>query len=348
MKKIYVLHEYGAENHYNGLKYLCKQHNVKIVFREFRVLHLVGSGIKHRKFNRVLKQFVNIIFLMELLLTRNKKVLLGMHPYDNRLPILSYILKRHKVYYHSSYTTWFPYEKDNTKNTSGEKLDRIKRFINKQVIHIFAVTKKASDSLCAFTGVDKKKVSIVYHSYLNHLSMEAIPPLTNYIYIGRMDTSKGIEEICEYFAHHSDLHLTLIGDGNKIDYVKKMSTIYKNINFVGFVKGLTKLQSFYNKNAFFILNSKKTKEWEELFGQVIIEAMSCGCVPIAVNHSGPKEIISHGVNGYLFEEGGLASAIDSACSLSLEKYNEIRNNSFKRGHDFESNKIASYWKPILE
>lgn len=348
MKRIYVLHEYGAEAHYNGLLQLCKTNNIELVFREFRFLHLIGSGIEHRQIRRILKQPINVFFLLNLLFTKGKRIVLGMHPYDKRLPILSFILRNHVVYYHSSYTTWFPYEMEKTKKTSKAKQNRIKLFINRQVKHVFAVTRKASESISAFTGVSEEKLSVVYHSYKNKLSMGPTPPLNNYIYVGRMDVQKGIEEMCKYFANHRELSLTLIGDGDNIDYIRKMNLAYTNINYIGYVKGLDRLKDYYNKNAFFLLNSQKTKEWEELFGQVIIEAMSCGCVPIAVNHSGPKEIITNGINGFLFEEGNLASMIDFIQMLDPQKYSEIRNKSFQRGHDFECEKIAYRWLPVLE
>ncbi len=60
MKEIYVLHEYGAESHYNGLLALCYENGIKLKFREFRVLHLIGSGIEHRNIKRIFKQIVNI------------------------------------------------------------------------------------------------------------------------------------------------------------------------------------------------------------------------------------------------------------------------------------------------
>lgn len=329
MKKIYVLHEYGAESHYNGLLQLCKTNNITLVFREFRFLHLIGSGIEHRQIRRILKQPINAFFLLNLLFTKGKRVVFGMHPYDSRLPILSFILRNHEVYYHSSYTTWFPNEMERTKKTSKAKQDRIKLFINRKVKHVFAVTRKASESIRAFTGVSEDKLSVVYHSYKNKLSMKATPPLNNYIYVGRMDVQKGVEEICEYFANHQELHLTLIGDGDYVDYIKKMNLAYTNINYIGYVKGLDKLKDYYYENAFFILNSKRTKKWEELFGQVIIEAMSCGCVPIVVNHSGPKEIITNGIDGFLFKEGSFVSMIDFVQTITPQKTTRLEKNPFK-------------------
>lgn len=348
VNKIYVLHEYGSSSHYNGLAYLCEEHGIQIVYREFRFLHLIGSGIKHRNLGRIFKQAVNFLFLLSLLFTRGKKIVLGMYPYDKRLPILSFLLRNHVIYYHTSYTTWFPEEMERTHGVSKRKQQRLKRFINVQVRHIFAVTTKAKESLCAFTGVEDSKVSVVYHSYRKQLNKGIIPPLENYIYVGRMDVSKGIEEMCQYFLAHPKLTLTLIGVGNLVPLIQKYMKNSTNIKYVGFVKGLDQLKEYYKNNAYFILNSKRTKEWEELFGQVVIEAMSCGCVPICSNHSGPKEIITSGVNGFLFDENKFKECLNQIQSyMTNKKFEKMRNEAYSRGHDFESRKIAKKWIKVL-
>lgn len=347
-KMVYVLHEYGSNSHYNGLKVLCQNHHIKLVFREFRFLHLIGSGIEHKNICRILKQFTNFFFLFSLVFSRNKIIVLGMHPYDWRLPILAFLLSNHHVFYHSSFTAWNPSEMEKNKNTSERKLARIKNFINKKVIHIFAVTQRAKESMCSFTKIKESKVSVVYHSYIFPLRPgNTYPSINHYIYVGRMNKQKGIEEICEYFSLHPSLILTLIGNGDDMPYVKKMVSKYKNIQYVGYVKGLSNLMPYYQKNAYFILNSKRTNEWEELFGQVLIEAMACGCVPISVNHSGPKEIISDKKDGFLFPEGELNNILDEVSSLEKNKYQELRLNAIATGKSYSANEIAKRWEPII-
>lgn len=347
-KKIYVLHEYGSNSHYNALKQLCNNNGIELVFREFRVIHLVGSGIEHRKLKRILKQFVNFAFLFNLTFTKGKKIVLGMHPYDWRLPILDFILRNHTIYYHTSFTLWFPNETIAYANTSVRKQKRIKRFINYKVKHIFAVTQKAKESLVSFCNCSPDKVTVVYHSYTLDLQPDKMPPINTYIYVGRMDKDKGVIELLDYFSIHTQLKLTLIGEGELNLMVKEYSHKYDNIVNKGFIKGLEKLMPFYQKNCFFILNSKKTKNWEELFGQVLIESMSCGCIPIAVSHSGPKSIITNCKNGVLFEEGDVNQALDRSQQLSLKDILVVRQNAIQRGRMFGSRRLSVRWKTIIE
>jgi len=347
MDKIYVLHEYGAYNHYNGLSALCKQHNIKLVFREFRFLHLIGSGIEHRNLHRVTKQAINFCFLINLLFTSGKTIVLGMHPYDRKLPILLFLLRNHRIFYHSSFTAWNPSDMEKYKRTSVKKINRIRNFIQEKTVHIFAVTDKAKNSICSFSSIKENKISVVYHSYTFPLEPSALPSRNTYIYVGRMDKDKGIEELCEYFSRNLGLKLTLIGDGDDVAYVKQMASINENIHYKGYLGGLSKLAPYYQKSAFFVLNSKRTKEWEELFGQVLIESMSCGCIPVSVSHSGPKEIIIDHVNGFLFSEGHLEKTLDEVSRLSDKEYADMRENSILKGHSFSASIIAKRWEPIL-
>lgn len=179
MKKIYILHEYGSNSHYNGLLALCNDNGITPIYREFRFLHLVGSGTIHKNAKRVFKQVVNFLFLINLVCTRGKTIVLGMHPYDRRLPILAFILRRHKVYYHTSFTMWNPAETVKYRNVSSSQKRRLENFLTNQVRHIFAVTQKAKNSILANTHYPAEKISVVYHSYFAKLkTSNVLPPPT--------------------------------------------------------------------------------------------------------------------------------------------------------------------------
>jgi len=59
------------------------------------------------------------------------------------------------------------------------------------------------------------------------------------------------------------------------------------------------VEQFLNQEANMFL---KYRYREELFGISIIEGMACGCVPLTTDHSGPKEIITSGINGFISKE----------------------------------------------
>jgi glycosyltransferase involved in cell wall biosynthesis len=41
-------------------------------------------------------------------------------------------------------------------------------------------------------------------------------------------------------------------------------------------------------------------EWQEHFGISTVEAMAAGCVPVVINRGGQREIVEHGVSGFLW------------------------------------------------
>lgn len=48
-------------------------------------------------------------------------------------------------------------------------------------------------------------------------------------------------------------------------------------------------------------NERRWPERFEHFGITTLEAMSAGCIPVVIGKAGQKEIINHGMNGYLWE-----------------------------------------------
>lgn len=61
--------------------------------------------------------------------------------------------------------------------------------------------------------------------------------------------------------------------------------------------------------------------WNEPFSLVLLEAMACGCVPIAMRRGGPVETIIDGVTGFLVDDGEQAGSIireDKVREISLE------------------------------
>ena len=346
MKTVYVLHAYGANSHYNGLLALCQQEGIKLVFREFRVYYLTKQALKNKNYTQFFRQFTNLLFLLNLLLTKGKTIVVGIHPYDNRLPIISFILKKHKVYHHTSCTMWNP--QDPVYETISEKkFERLKRFMHHQVKHVFAVTEKTKQGILDYIGLEESKINVVYHSYFARLTKSSTADPYTYIYVGRLEHCKGIHEICEYFIAHSELTLILIGDGECRDYVETCVSRNSNILYYGYINGILNLMPYYNRATFFVLNSKRTAEWEELFGQVLIESMSCGCIPVSVNHSGPKEVISDGQEGILFCEGDLHKALDKTLELDETSIAKMSSAAYDKGHNFESNIIATKWRNIL-
>jgi len=127
-----------------------------------------------------------------------------------------------------------------------------------------------------------RKQKIICHSS-NFRPLKRIP-----------DIIRAFKIICEEII----CKLFLIGNGperpNAEKLVKNLG-ISRNVHFFGNVKNVHEI---LGKSDLFLLPSE-----DESFGLAALEAMSCEVPVVASNIGGLKELISHGVDGYLIEVG---------------------------------------------
>jgi len=112
---------------------------------------------------------------------------------------------------------------------------------------------------------------------------------------------KRIPDIIKAFkiiSEEIDCKLSLIGNGPERPKAEKMVKnlgISGNVEFLGNMKNV---QDVVGKSDLFLLPSE-----DESFGLAALEAMSCEVPVVATNVGGLKELISHGVDGYLIKVG---------------------------------------------
>jgi len=348
---IYVWHKSGANNHYSGLKSIVEENGGKVIFREFSILSMLFKSLIKLKFNVFSKQILNAFFLFNLLFSKNKKVVLGIAPYDYKLRNILFYLKNHQIYYHTSWSCWDGSFYPKKKRVTPELKSFWKDFIENKTQHIFAVSQKTKNELLKNYDLNENKISVVYHSlndqfFNENKSQQNSGEKLKFVYAGRLRKEKGIEELLDFFAKNPEKELTLAGDGDLKSIVESFQQKHENIIFKGQINEPEKLAKLFGASHYLILNSKKSQKWEELFGMVLIEAMACGAIPIATNHTGPREIIRSGENGFLVEENEM---IDFLANLNSENYNvEIQKNALKSASEFKSSAIGQRWKVILE
>lgn len=343
LKKIYILHEYGAPSHYNGLIALCKKYGIKVKFRVF------GLGAILKKFATldIIDAILDIWFIGSIAFRKQTKIVLGIAPYNSKLPLLMKLLQKHKIYYHTSYTCWdgshmaYP--------TKSEKLKtKWKIFTREYVKHIFAVSEKTKIELKKNGYSSDNRISVVKHSISTLISPILHDKNNNFVFVGRLDPVKGIQELLDIFSKRPDANITIIGDGILNNLVNKYVSTYPNIKYTGYIKGLNNIIPLYQQASFIIMNSQRTKTWEELFGIAIIEGMATGCVPITTDHSGPKEIITPNVDGFICKEGEIKFGIMQALALSNLDYRNMQKSAIETSRLYHATAIANRWSKILE
>jgi poly(glycerol-phosphate) alpha-glucosyltransferase len=102
----------------------------------------------------------------------------------------------------------------------------------------------------------------------------------------------------------------------------------------------------YSTASFSLLTSSA-----EAFGNVLIESMGRGCIPISYDIPyGPADIITHGVDGFLVPNGdieALAAQIKEVVAASPTQLAPLREAGHKRALDFNDEHVMQLWASLM-
>ena len=135
------------------------------------------------------------------------------------------------------------------------------------------------------------------------------------IYIGRLSAEKEIDRIKPVLESIPEARLALVGDGpHREDLEKHFAGTATN--FVGYLEG-EELGSAYASADAFIFPSRT-----ETLGLVLLEAMAAGCPVVAADAGGIPDIVTNGVNGFMFDpadEQGAIAATQKLLAMKAER-----------------------------
>lgn len=143
------------------------------------------------------------------------------------------------------------------------------------------------------SGIPRKNIAGSRQIYENQQT-------SSFITVARLDKGKQVNLIIEaihvLIKTHTNITLTIIGDGRERRYLERLVKKYsleRNVSFLGYLKREDVFLEL-DKHDIFILPSKS-----ETFGMVYIEAMARNCIPIGTINQGIDGIIEDGINGFL-------------------------------------------------
>lgn len=183
--------------------------------------------------------------------------------------------------------------------------------------------------------------------------IESIPSKANKIAlsVGRYTTQKGFDSLIlswkEVNRKHPDWQLWIVGDGeekeNLVNLIGELNLV-DSIKLLPFTKDIN---SYYQKASFYILSSRY-----EGLPMVLLEACSFSLPLISFDClTGPKEIISSGVNGFLVKNQDIPSlsfTINNMIEIDQKKYSTLCTNSQKTTLQFDTVNIIKQWDSILK
>ena len=190
------------------------------------------------------------------------------------------------------------------------------------------------------SGVDTKKFKPLKNLYINERIKLDKKDLFIYLYVGRVIKEKGIIDLIEISKELSskliNIEFWIVGPDEE-NIMKNFSSNenYKTIKYFG--QSETP-EIFMAKSDVLVLPSHR-----EGFGNVIIEAASCGLPTIAYDIVGPREIIKNNVTGFLVKENSRKSFKNKMMYVYINK-----NKLSKIGFNAKKHVSELYNKKLVE
>lgn len=180
----------------------------------------------------------------------------------------------------------------------------------------------------------------------SHLS-QGHPEAPLLLYIGRLSAEKEVDRIKPVLEAIPGARLALVGDG---PYRAELEKHFADlpVHFVGYLGG-EQLASAYASADAFIFPSRT-----ETLGLVLLEAMAAGCPVVAANSGGIPDIVTNGVNGYLFDptdELGAIKATQKLLEVKAEREQmrlNARAEAEKWGWAAATRQLQQFYRSILD
>ena len=123
------------------------------------------------------------------------------------------------------------------------------------------------------------------------------------LYVGRVAPEKNLDLLARLFAARTDVDLTIVGDGPSSAALR---SALPNATFTGRLGGETLARAYADADLFVFPSRTDT------LGNVVLEAMASGLPVVVTDSMGPKELVSHGVTGFVAPtDDAFASAVDT-------------------------------------
>lgn len=356
-KSIYILHERSTKAHFIALENYAIENNIKIKYREFLILRYFVKSIWKLDTKLFVQQIKNILFFISMIFSKKKNIIIGIAPLDFYLPLLIFFLRKHNLFYFTSWGDWsgnfFPKKRFSNLNILKKSWSS---FLKKDIKGVFAVTESSASSLKQNFDLTCP-VAVVGHSIDNSIQIKRSiitkrdSNKINLIYVGRLVENKGVKELLLLMKNldKKKYSLKIIGDGPLRSHIIQASYKASNIEYLGYISSKQKLFNLYLESDVQLLFSKKTKEdnWEELFGMVIIEAMYCGIATISTSHVGPRSIIEHEIDGFLIDENNIIEETVKILNNELFKKQKIIEKIQTKAEEFYKNNLSKKWEELL-
>jgi len=141
------------------------------------------------------------------------------------------------------------------------------------------------------------------------------------IYVGRIAQEKGLDRLPRIFDGSVPAALTIVGDG---PYAAQLRRLCPAARFTGMLSGQRLSEEFANADLFVFPSETDS------FGNVLLQAMASGVPAIVTDVLGPKEVVIHGVTGFV--TNGINEFRDACRRLAADRALRSRMSLSARRH----------------
>jgi glycosyltransferase involved in cell wall biosynthesis len=178
----------------------------------------------------------------------------------------------------------------------------------------------------------------------------------SFVYLGRLVSDKGVALAIKAFYSLSNskefkgvspgITLTIIGEGPQRHYLEELTKglgLSDQVVFTGALKGESLVEQL-NLHEYLIVPSV----WEEPFGNVALEGMACGCLPIVSDGGGLPDAIGNA--GLTFKSGDEESLVKTIKKILKDPVLEaqLRKNAVLHLKNHQPEKVSQEYLKVIE
>ncbi|MFT7051069.1 MAG: glycosyltransferase involved in cell wall biosynthesis [Psychroserpens sp.] len=188
-------------------------------------------------------------------------------------------------------------------NQKGFKYHKLYKNYHKNIDLIICQSHEMAQNVKKRFKIGEDKIAVINNPISSELPLRTLSvnskPTRQLITIGRLSLEKGHKRIFEALSKLDiPFNYTIIGEGDQEDHLTQLAKELNILDKITYVKYTNDVAKYLSQSDLFLQGS-----FVEGFPNALLESCVIGTPVIAFNApGGTREIVEHGVNGYLAED----------------------------------------------
>ena len=357
MPRVRLVHDTNPRKYFGAVLELARCGEIELVgaHRHSVVKGWLRAGIRERKplATRTADSLSDLWFRCCVPFVRGETVILGFAPWDWRLLIYGRLSRRNRVIYHTSWPYWDRLTVPHKYGPFSRPLRRLwLNWLTRGPVEVVCILDATKHELQRRFGIEATVIGHAVDSAFAGTRAERGPESQlKLLFVGALSRKKGVLEAIELANSLRPVgaSLTIVGDGDLRSLCVEAATQNDAIRYVGPIHERAEMAEVMASHDILIVLSRSTPDWEELFGMVIVEAISAGLGVVATDHIGPRAILGSACLGNLFKDGDIEGPRTLLARLAVDgaALDEFKMRHANLSEPYEKQQIVDKWRRIL-